>query len=342
MLKSWAVPKGLPPRPGILRLAVSTEDHPLEYKNFEGTIPKGQYGGGQVWIYARGKYEITKEKKDGFYFRLQSGEISAEYRMHRTKENEWLLERLDQPQVDWLRDPIEPMLAQSAEKPPDSEDYLYEIKWDGVRALIALDEGQVSIRSRNQHDLTGKFPELLNADQAFRAVSALFDAEIVCLDDAGKPVFKNVIHRIQQSGQGAIERARAKYPAVCYVFDCLYLDGRPIVNEPLVRRRAWMEDAIKRESPYRVSEVVTEGAELFKAAVEMGLEGIMAKVKKQPLPGRDPQRTVAENKETADHGVCDHRLYRRKGRPPGLVRCPAVGPARRQRPPVCGKSGNGI
>ncbi len=85
VLKSWAVPKGLPPRPGILRLAVSTEDHPLEYKNFEGTIPKGQYGGGQVWIYARGKYEITKEKKDGFYFRLQSGEVSAEYRMHRTK-----------------------------------------------------------------------------------------------------------------------------------------------------------------------------------------------------------------------------------------------------------------
>ena len=66
VLKSWAVPKGLPPRPGILRLAVSTEDHPLEYMNFEGTIPKGQYGGGRIWIYARGKYEITQEKKHGF------------------------------------------------------------------------------------------------------------------------------------------------------------------------------------------------------------------------------------------------------------------------------------
>jgi bifunctional non-homologous end joining protein LigD len=277
VLKSWAVPKGLPPRPGILRLALSTEDHPLEYKSFEGTIPKGQYGGGQVWIYARGKYEITKAKKDGFYFRLQSSEISAEYRMHRTKANEWLLERLDQPQVDWLRDPIKPMLAQSVNKPPDSENYLYEIKWDGVRALIALDEGQIRISSRNQVDITGKFPELLASDQAFRTVSALFDAEIVCLDEAGKPVFKNVIHRIQQSQEGAIKRARAKYPAVCSVFDCLYLDGRPIVNEPLVRRRAWMEDATKRGSPYRVSEMVSEGAELFKAAVQMGLEGIMAK-----------------------------------------------------------------
>jgi bifunctional non-homologous end joining protein LigD len=277
LLKSWAVPKGLPPRPGIKRLAVSTEDHPLEYINFEGSIPKGQYGAGQMWIYARGKYEISKEKKDGFYFRLQSGEISAEYRIHHTREKEWLLERVDRPQVDWLRDPVEPMLAQSADEPPDSEDYLYELKWDGLRAMISLDEGEVRIRSRNQQDLTAKFPELLIPEQGFRTVSALFDAEIVCLDKEGKPVFQNAIHRFQQNSEGSIERARAKYPAVCYVFDCLYLDGRPIVNEPLVRRRAWLEDAIKPGMTYRISEAVTEGAQLFKATVQMGLEGIMAK-----------------------------------------------------------------
>jgi len=277
VLRSWAVPKGLPPRPGIIRLAVETEDHPLEYLNFEGSIPKGQYGAGKVWIYARGKYEITKEKKNGFHFRFQSSEISAEYRMHHTREKEWLLERVDKPQVNWLHDPVEAMLAQSADEPPVSEDYLYEVKWDGIRAMIALDEGEVRIRSRNQHDITAKFPELLMSDKAFRTASALFDAEIVCLDEAGKAVFRNVIHRIQQNSKGAIERASAMYPVVCYIFDCLYLDGRPIVNEPLVRRRAWMEDAIKRDTPYRVSEAVTEGVGLFKAAVEIGLEGIMAK-----------------------------------------------------------------
>lgn len=277
VLKSWAVPKGLPPRPGIMRLAVSTEDHPLEYMNFEGTIPKGQYGGGSIWIYARGKYEITQEKKNGFHFRLESREVSAEYRMHHTSGNEWLLERVDKPQVDWMSDPIEPMLAQSVDKPPESENYIYEVKWDGIRALVALDEGEVRIHSRNQLDITAKFPELLIPDQAFRATSALFDAEIVCLDDEGKPLFKNVIHRLQQNSKGAIERGRTKYPAVCYVFDCLYLDGRPVVNEPLVRRRTWMEDAIKRDTPYRVSETVAEGAGLFRAAVKMGLEGIMAK-----------------------------------------------------------------
>ena len=95
VLKSWAVPKGLPPRPGIMRLAVNVEDHPLEYVHFEGAIPKGEYGGGMMWKFAQGRYEITKEKKDGFYFRLQSRELNAEYRTHHTKENQWLLERVD-------------------------------------------------------------------------------------------------------------------------------------------------------------------------------------------------------------------------------------------------------
>jgi bifunctional non-homologous end joining protein LigD len=277
VLKCWAVPKGLPSRPGIMRLAVATEDHPLEYMNFEGTIPKGEYGGGKMWIYARGKYEITKEKKEGLHFRLEGGGISAEYRMHHTREKEWLLDRADRPQIDWLRDPIEPMLAQSTDEPPLSKDYLYEVKWDGIRALIALDEGEVRIHSRNRLDITARFPELQIPDRAFRAASALFDAEIVCLDDKGRPVFQNVMHRMQQTGKGAIEHALVRYPAICYVFDCLYLDGRPIVNDPLLRRRAWMGDAIRKDTPYRVSEAVNEGDELFKAAVSMGLEGIMAK-----------------------------------------------------------------
>ena len=286
-LKSWAVPKGLPPRPGIMRLAVATEDHPLEYLNFEGTIPRGQYGGGTMWVYARGRYEITKEKKGGFYFRLQSREVNAEYRTHKTRDNEWILERVDTPQVDLLRDPVEPMLADSRSTPPASEDYLFEVKWDGIRALVVLDEGEVRIRSRNQRDITQQFPELVIPEEAFRATCGVFDAEIVCLDDAGKPVFKHAIHRLQQRTDGAIGRARAKYPAVCYVFDCLYLDGRPILGEPLVRRRAWMKDAIKPGTPYRVSEVVDEGKELFAAAGALGLEGIMAKERKSVYtPGK--------------------------------------------------------
>src|SRR5438552_441097 len=287
VLKSWAVPKGLPPRTGIMRLAVNVEDHPLEYVHFDGAIPKGEYGGDMMWRFAQGRYEITKKKKNGFYFRLQSRELNAEYRAHHTKENQWLLERVDNPQIDWLRDSIEPMLARPAHKPPDSEDFVYEVKWDGLRAMISLDEGEIRIRGRNRMDMTKQFPELLLPEEAFRATAGLFDAEIVCLEADGRPNFRNVIHRMQQKTEPAIERAKAKHPAVCYVFDCLYLDGRAIVNEPLTRRREWLQDAIKKDSPYRVSEVVEEGTALFEAVKQLGLEGIMAKQRDSTyLPGK--------------------------------------------------------
>ncbi len=286
-LKSWAVPKGLPPRPGIKRLAVATEDHPLEYLNFDGTIPKGQYGGGEMWIFAQGKYEITKEKKDGFYFRLNSRELNAEYRMYQTRGNEWLLERVDAPQVDWLRDRFEPMLANSDTKPPTSDDYLFEVKWDGIRATIVLDEGEMRIVSRGHRDVSKQFPELLIPDKAFRAACAVFDAEIVCLEDDGRPSFRQVINRLFQRSEGGIERGRQKHPVVCYVFDCLYLDGRPIMHEPLTKRREWLADAIRKDTPYRVSETVDDGQALFEAAKSLGLEGIIAKDRTSAyLPGK--------------------------------------------------------
>ena len=276
-LKCWAVPKGLPPRPGIKRMAVQTEDHPVKYLEFEGAIPKGEYGGGDMWIFARGKYEITKEKKDGFYLRLQSREMTAEYRMIHTKGKDWLCERLEPPQIDFMRDPIEPMLAQTRDKPFDSPDFIYEVKWDGIRAMISLDEGKITIRSRAQRDITQHFPELLIPEQAFRATSALFDAEIVCLTEEGHPVFENCVQRLHHRTEAAVARAKTKHPAVVYLFDCLYVDGRPIVNEPLMRRRAWLVDSVKPQQTYRVSEAIDDGIGLFEAASRMGLEGIIAK-----------------------------------------------------------------
>ncbi len=287
VLKSWAVPRGLPPRPGIKRLAVATEDHPMKYITFEGEIPKGQYGGGMMWIYANGKYEITKEKKDGFYFNLSSREINAEYRMHLMKDNEWLLERVDNPQIDWVKDEIETMLAENTDNVPLGENYVYEMKWDGIRALIALDEGELNIWSRRHKNLNRQFPELMIPEKAFRVNSALFDAEIVCFDPDGKPDFKTVIHRMQRRGEVEIERAVKKYPAFCYIFDCLYLDGRALINEPLLRRRAWIADSLRKETSYRISEVVEEGQEFFDAVKQMGLEGIIAKDRNSRyLPGK--------------------------------------------------------
>jgi DNA ligase D-like protein (predicted ligase)/DNA ligase D-like protein (predicted polymerase)/DNA ligase D-like protein (predicted 3'-phosphoesterase) len=287
VLKSWAVPRGLPPRPGIKRLAVQTEDHPMEYLKFDGRIPKGQYGAGEMWIYALGKYQITKEKKDGFYFRLASKEMTGEYRMHNTKGKEFLLERVDEPQFNYLSQFVEPMLSENIEKPPSGEDYIYEIKWDGIRALVSYDEGKITLHTRNKNDITSKFPELLDGERAFRATNAVFDAEIVWLDASGKPVFKKVINRLMASGESTVQKLAKTSPCYCYIFDCLYLDGRSLVNEPLIKRKTWLKDAVRNDTPYRVSEFVEDGEALFEAAREHGLEGIMAKRRDSKyLPGR--------------------------------------------------------
>lgn len=287
VLKSWAVPRGLPPHPGVKRLAVQTEDHPMQYLTFDGAIPKGQYGAGEMWIYALGKYQITKDKKDGFYFRLSSKEATGEYRIHKMKGKEWLLERVDEPQVNYLKQEIEPMLSESVDVPPKGARYIYEVKWDGIRALISLEDGQMRIRTRNQHDVTAQFPELLIPDKAFRANTALFDAEIVCLDKSGRPSFKTVISRMQARGETNIQKMARANPVNCYVFDCLYLDGRPLINDPLLRRKEWLKDAIKHDTPYRVSEFIEDGESLFEAAREHSLEGIMAKQKDSKYyPGR--------------------------------------------------------
>lgn len=153
--------------------------------------------------------------------------------------------------------------------------------------MVYLDEGSVRIVSRNQNDITDRFPELQAGDKAFRATSAVFDCEIVSLDPEGKPIFKKVINRLMTRGESTIAKLAKSNPVNCYVFDCLYLDGRPLVSETLMKRREWMRDAIKTDSPYRVSEVVDDGQGLFEAAKAHRLEGIMAKMRDSKyLPGR--------------------------------------------------------
>ncbi len=275
-LKSWAVPRGLPPHPGIKRLAVSVEDHPVEYLTFEGRIPKGEYGAGPMWIYAIGRYEITKQKKDGFYFRLHSPQLTGDYRIYETRGNEWLLERLDTPQVDWVERFVEPMLAESRPDVPTHGDYVYEMKWDGIRAMVTIHEGEITIRSRSGNDITSQFPELA-IPEAFLAYSAVFDGEIVCVDREGRPDFRTVMGRIHATGDARIEKAARQHPAFCYLFDVVYLDGRSVMTEPLVRRREWLLDAVRKGQPYRVNEIVEDGAAFFSAVTDMQLEGIVAK-----------------------------------------------------------------
>ncbi|RED93896.1 non-homologous end-joining DNA ligase [Marinoscillum furvescens] len=276
VLRSWALPRGLPPHPGVKRLAVQTEDHPLEYLSFEAEIPKGQYGGGMMWIFAAGRYEITKEKKNGFYFRLSGPQLNAEYRMHLMKGKEWLLERVDKPQHDYLQQPVKPMLANVLKKPPKGN-FLYEVKWDGIRVLITLHEGELTIRSRNLNDITAQFPELNIPEEVFRVNNGVFDGEIVCLDKDGKAVFSKVIKRLMTKKELDIAHYAKKHPVHCYLFDVIYLDGRLLTGDPWLRRREWLADSFRKNTPYRLSEAIDDGEGLFAATQEMSVEGIMAK-----------------------------------------------------------------
>jgi len=172
--------------------------------------------------------------------------------------------------------PPQPMLAEISKKLVQSKDFLYEVKWDGFRVLIAVDEGEVKIWSRNSNEMTEKFPELLDAE-SFRASGAIFDGEIVVLDEDGNPQIDLIQNRFHSSNKTKIERLSSSRPAVVFLFDCLLLDGRPVIDEPLVRRREWLADAIREGTNYRLSDAFDDGKALLKAVSDHGLEGVVAK-----------------------------------------------------------------
>ncbi|MDT4909190.1 MAG: bifunctional non-ous end joining protein LigD, partial [Pseudonocardiales bacterium] len=146
VLVSWAVPKGLPPDPKVNHLAVQTEDHPLEYATFEGTIPAGEYGGGEVTIWDHGTYDLEKWTDREVKVVLHGERVQGRFVLFKTGKN-WMIHRMDAPaRPDWQRLPelIKPMLAVPGELPPPAEEqaWAYEMKWDGVRAVVYVDGGR--------------------------------------------------------------------------------------------------------------------------------------------------------------------------------------------------------
>ena len=276
VLRSWAIPKGLPPVPGIKRLAIETEPHPLKYLDFEGVIPKEEYGGGTMWVFATGTYEVSKNEAKRIHVKLISKQIEANFNLYKMKNNEWLIERKDTPPYQLLQDVIPPMLAIPQEKIPKEKDLSYEIKWDGIRAVMTIADKQITIRSRSGRDITKQFPEIAVTKHC-RAATSILDGEIVCLDEAGRPVFTDVISRLHTGAPSKIDHLTRSKPAYFYVFDCLYLGGRSLMNDPLYKRQEWLKAIIRNNNVIRLSEGIEDGKALWKAAKLHGLEGIIAK-----------------------------------------------------------------
>ena len=280
-LASWAVPKGVPLRRGERHLAVHVEDHPLDYADFEGTIPAGQYGAGTVEIWDRGTYELLEEKRNGgLTVRLYGERLDGTWtlvpaRLDGDPKN-WLLLRKDG--ADARAGRYAPMAATSSEDLPRGEGWVYEPKWDGFRAIVTVSGGEVSFTSRNGNDLTERFRELARAAaHGILAHDAVLDGEICALDDRGRSQFS-----LLQDGSGAL---------ALVLFDVLELDSEPLLDLPLAGRRDRLQGVVERRSGrVLVSPQFDDGDALLAAAREQELEGVVAKrVDSTYLPGRRSQ-----------------------------------------------------
>ncbi len=330
VLASWAVPKGPTLAPGDRRLAMHVEDHPLDYRDFEGNIPAGQYGAGSVIVWDRGTYALAEGDDPGdeiaggkIKFVLHGKKLNGEFTLVKIKAREgesgepWLLikdrDRYDDPNYDpadhpesvtsgktladvakdprartWQskpsgrakipkprararRDPIPHpkmlMLATLVDEPFDDPDWLFEIKWDGYRALCTIEDNSFSLVSRNGLDMLRRFPDLEDLAGAFASVPIVVDGEICSLDAKGRSSF------------GRLQEAMRKPVGLTYVaFDLLYADGADLRSKPLEERKALLERMIRDDGLVLYSgHVLEKGKALYASARKSKLEGIVGK-----------------------------------------------------------------
>ncbi|MGA2185479.1 MAG: DNA ligase D [Bryobacteraceae bacterium] len=336
VLKSWAVPKGPSLEPLSKHLAMHVEDHPLDYGNFEGNIPKGEYGGGSVMLWDRGTWELLGDapeqkqlERGDLKFRLHGEKLKGEFALvlmkGRGKGNEWLIikkkddaavagwnvedhavsvltGRTQQEIADGLPprkstkgnvDPgelpgarkapmpsaITPMLASLADRPPGGEKWLYEIKWDGVRAVCFIEDGRLRILSRNGNRTEQQYPELTVLPHFVAAETAILDGEIAVLDDQGRSSFSLIQPRIGVTDPNTIAHLARKTPATLFLFDLLYLNGFDLRAVPLTERKRALEGILKPSERFRYSQqFAAKGEEMLEAARQAGLEGVIAKL----------------------------------------------------------------
>jgi bifunctional non-homologous end joining protein LigD len=336
-LKSWAVPRGPSLDPSAKRLAVMVEDHPLDYRDFEGVIPQGSYGAGSVIIWDRGHYrhpsardEDESEKllleglrKGNMKFVLEGEKLRGEFALVRTGEDgkSWLLlkkkdryaaeeeilrqsrsvvshktleemleaapeksfrrrksnqirihevmesESLEDAPIAPMPKDVRPMLATPVAEPFDHPDWIFEVKWDGYRAVAEIRNGDVSFYSRNLISFEKKFSPIAEALRKF-GFDAVLDGEIVVVDDLGRPDFQALQH-YQDPGRGHL---------LYCVFDLLHFRGHDLSGLPLIRRKELLKKILPAAPKIRYSDHVwKEGVLFYNAARDKGLEGIIAK-----------------------------------------------------------------
>src|SRR5438552_3631211 len=355
-LKSWAVPKGPSQSHADKRLAVMTEDHPLDYGDFEGKIPEGNYGAGTVMVCERGTFHVEgnldalkQMEKGEIKFSLNGEKLRGSFVLVKLKQsekrNEWLMIKHKDAAEDssWnidehdgsaltgrtleeikeelppKRKPIpiqatelqsarksamparvEPMLATLADRPFSDPNWLFEIKWDGVRALARIENGDLTLRSRNSIDITQRYPEMASLPTALAARDAILDGEIVALDAQGRGDFERLQERMHVRAPS--ENLVAQIPVVYFAFDLLYCDGYDLREAPLLERKQLLQRLLYTSERFRYADHQLEhGRELFDLAAQNGLEGIVAKRADSPyISDRSPYWVKLKITRTVD------------------------------------------
>jgi bifunctional non-homologous end joining protein LigD len=296
VLVSWAVPKGLPPDPATNHLAVHTEDHPLEYATFAGDIPAGEYGGGRMSIWDRGRYDTEKWTHREVKVVLHGERVQGRYVLFATGGKNWMIHRMDPPtRPDWkpLPDVVRPMLAVRGSLPEDDAAWAFETGWDGERTMAYVEGGRVRALDGDDRDVTRGYPELRALGEALGTTQVVLDGELVALDGGGRPSPDELGERVEAAHGGTLDSAAgrrlvARVPLTYLVFDLLHLDGTPMIDEPYTRRRELLDRLGPAGPSWRVTPSFPGGgADVLAAAREHGLPAVVAKRLAAPYrPGR--------------------------------------------------------
>jgi len=282
-LASWAIPNGIPEDPKQNRKAVRTEDHPLEYLDFHGEIPEGNYGAGKMTIWDRGTYESHKFDDKKVEVTFHGERLRGRYGLFPAGQDpkDWLIHRMDppaDPAAEPMPEQVPPMLATAGPLPPEDGRWAFEIKWDGVRAIAHSEPGRLRFHSRNLNEITARYPELSKLNRALSSHRAILDGEIVAFDADGRPSFNALQGRMHLSSDSQIRRLAKSNPVSYVIFDLLWLDGHSLLREPYSVRRARLAELDLQGDRWQVPDAVEgQGAALLAASAAQGLEGIVAK-----------------------------------------------------------------
>jgi bifunctional non-homologous end joining protein LigD len=289
VLVSWAVPKGLPWEPGEKHLAVQTEDHPMEYGTFAGSIPSGHYGAGEVRIWDSGTYDLVEWTDSKVSVRLHGRRHTGEYHLIKTR-TDWLvfLAKSSEIRPPALPPKLTPMFAEAGHDPFDRAGWRFEPKLDGIRTLLSFDRQAFRLISRTGRDMTSSYPDLKDLFRRVVAINALIDAEIVATDEQGHPSFERLQQRMNLASPSEIERTAKQIPVELYAFDLLWFDGRDVMSLPLSERLELLDEVIVEGKRMRKMFGVEEhGIAFAKQAQELFFEGTVAKrLNSRYAPGR--------------------------------------------------------